>query len=104
MVVGGNRVFVALGIGLFYVGVIAVVIAVIGIFRFPDFLYRVHAAGVVDGVGITFSCIGLALQYGFSIFALKIVLLMCLLLVTNTTTCNILTSAACATRDGGAGC
>lgn len=99
MVAGGNSMFSALGAGIFYVGAVAIVVAVIGVLRFPDFLYRVHAAGIVDGVGITLSCIGLAVQYGFSILSLKILLLMGLLLVTNTTTCNILTSAACATRD-----
>ncbi|WP_169193042.1 monovalent cation/H(+) antiporter subunit G [Anaplasma platys] len=90
--------FGAFGAGIFYMGIIAVVIAVIGVMRFSDFLYRVHAAGIVDGAGITLSCIGLAFQYGFSILSLKILLLLALLLVTNTTTCNILTGAACSTR------
>ncbi|MFV9838556.1 MAG: monovalent cation/H(+) antiporter subunit G [Aaplasma endosymbiont of Hyalomma asiaticum] len=84
-----------LGICLFCLGIAFKVISVIGVFRFSDFCSRVHAAGIVDSAGMTLTLVGIAMQYGFSMLVLKILVLICLLLVTNTTMCNILTSAAC---------
>ena len=87
-----------LGMCLFCLGIAFKIISVIGVLRFPDFCTRVHAAGVVDSAGMTLTLVGIAVQYGFSVLALKTLVLICLLLVTNTTMCNILTNAACSAK------
>lgn len=46
------------------VGLFAILSGIIGLFRFPDFYTKLHAASVIDSCGIPLSLIGLALlQY-----------------------------------------
>ncbi|MDB1135023.1 monovalent cation/H(+) antiporter subunit G [Candidatus Anaplasma sp. TIGMIC] len=87
-----------LGMGILGVGIFFVVIATVGVIRMPTFYHRVHAAGIVDSVGMALVLVGLAMQYGLSMFTLKIMVLCGLLLVTNIAMCNILTNAACSVK------
>ncbi len=49
--------------------------ATIGLLRFPDFFTRLHATGKGDTLAVFLSLIGLALYEGFSLSALKIVII-----------------------------
>ena len=62
----------ALG-GLFFF-----ITSVVGNFRFPFVLYRMHAAGVADTFGLSFLFLGLAVLAGSVVFALKLVLIILL--------------------------
>ena len=90
-----------LGMCVFCLGIAFKLISVVGVIKFPDFYSMVHAAGIVDSAGMILTLVGIATQYGFSVFAFKIFVLVCLLLVTNTTMCNILTNAACSVKGDG---
>ena len=67
-----------------------VVISNIGIIRFPDFYTRLHAAGITDSSGATLLLIGFALQNEFSIDTIKIVLLILIIWIANSTNSYIL--------------
>lgn len=43
-------------------GAVFVVLGAIGIFRFPDFYARIHAAGVTDTMGVELMLVGFAVQ------------------------------------------
>ncbi|KDB56638.1 monovalent cation/H+ antiporter subunit G [Anaplasma phagocytophilum str. MRK] len=88
-----------IGMGVMGLGIVFVVVAVVGVIRLPDFYSRVHAASILDSLGAILICLGLAMQYGFSVFTLKTLVLICLLLITNTTICGILTGAACKSKE-----
>lgn len=57
----------------------------IGVIRFPDFYTRLHAAGITDSSGATLLLIGFALQNEFSMTTLKIMLLILIIWVANST-------------------
>ena len=56
-------------------GVFAFAVAVIGVARFEFVLNRLHAAGVGDTLGIFLIVLGCVIAAGFSLDALKLVLL-----------------------------
>lgn len=53
-------------------GAVFVLIGTIGLLRMPDFPTRVHAASLADVFGTTLVLVAVALQYGFSMIALKL--------------------------------
>ena len=53
--------------------------AVVGNYRFQNMLYRMHAAGVGDTLGLGLLVCGLALLSGSVVFTLKLVLVLLLL-------------------------
>ncbi|AGZ78983.1 cation:proton antiporter [Anaplasma marginale str. Dawn] len=77
-----------LGAGLFFM-----VIATVGVFRLPGLRHRVHAVGVADSVGVALVLCGLTMQCGFSVFTVKMFVLIVLLWITSTTACNAIASS-----------
>ena len=61
---------------LLIVGVIVALIGTIGCFRFDNFLARTHAASVVDTFATLLIILGLMFHYGFSLFSLKLLLIL----------------------------
>ncbi len=73
-----------------FLGICLVIISSVGVIRFPDFYTRLHAAGITDSSGATLLLIGFALQNEFSINTIKIILLILIIWVANSTNSYIL--------------
>ncbi len=73
-----------------FLGICLIIISNIGVIRFPDFYTRLHAAGITDSSGATLLLIGFALQNEFSINTIKIILLILIIWVANSTNSYIL--------------
>ncbi len=80
---------VLLGIGCFFI-----VVASVGIIRFPDFYTRVHPAGKTDTMGQAAVLIGLAVYEGLSLVSVKLVIIMLFLAIANPTATHALAKAA----------
>jgi multicomponent Na+:H+ antiporter subunit G len=65
-----------------------------GVMRLPDFYARVHAAGVIDTLGMAFILLGLMVLGGLTLVTVKLFLIIILLLVTGPTACHALARAA----------
>lgn len=70
----------------------------VGLFRFPDFFTRVHAASVTDSIAAILIISGLILQSDFGLTAIKLIFIMFFLLVTSPTASHALAKSA---RHGG---
>jgi multicomponent Na+:H+ antiporter subunit G len=70
------------------------VVGAIGLLRMPDFYTRVHAASITDTLGAGLILLGLILQAGLTLVALKLVAVGLLLLFTSPTATHALTRAA----------
>ncbi len=70
----------------------------IGLFRFPDFFTRVHAASVTDTIGVILIIAGLLLQTSFDLNIIKLLLILAILLLTSPTASHALAKSA---RHGG---
>ncbi len=77
-------------------GAIFVVIGAVGLVRFPDFYTRLHPAGVTDTLGATLLLAGMALQSGFSLITVKLVLIFLFLMITSPTASHATARAAIA--------
>lgn len=66
----------------------------LGILRMPDIYTRSHAAGVGDSFGAPLLLLGLILQHGFTLFSLKIALLILFIWITGSTATHMITKAA----------
>ena len=66
----------------------------IGLLRMPDFYTRVHAASLVDTVGAALILLGLLLQAGWTLVAVKLAMIMLLLLFASPTATHALVRAA----------
>ncbi|MEH0831027.1 monovalent cation/H(+) antiporter subunit G [Anaplasma bovis] len=87
-----------LGMAVMGAGVLFIMLSIVGIVVLPDFCLRIHSAGIVDSVGMVLVILGLGMYYEFSIFTIKLLVLLCLLLITNVTMCSILSNVACSTN------
>ncbi len=76
------------------VGSLFAVIGGIGIHRFPDFFTRLHAAGVTDTMGAALILIGLMVQAGWTLLAVKLFLILGFLMFTSPTATHALAKAA----------
>ena len=70
------------------------IIGGIGIYRFPDFYSRLHAAGITDTLCAMLVLLGLGLQAGWSIAAFKLALIFVFLFFTSPTASHALANAA----------
>jgi len=72
-------------------GSFLIIVASIGVVRFPDFYTRVHAAGKVDTLGQSLILLALIIYEGFSPLSLKIFLIIILIyrLIRKTIKCYI---------------
>ncbi|WP_341757123.1 MULTISPECIES: Na+/H+ antiporter subunit G [unclassified Candidatus Tisiphia] len=72
-----------IGYGLIILGIIAIFSGIIGLFRFPDFYTKIHAASVIECCGVPLSLVGLAfLQHDFT-SSFKLVFAAILILILN---------------------
>jgi len=78
------------------VGIAFCAIGALGLVRMPDFYTRVHAAGIVDTAGAGFLLLGMILQAGFTLVAVKLGMIGLLLLFTSPTATHALVKAAMA--------
>jgi multicomponent Na+:H+ antiporter subunit G len=72
------------------------VIGAFGLVRMPDFYTRVHAASITDTVGAGLLLLGMLLQAGVSLIAVKLVMIGLLFLFANPTATHALVKAALA--------
>ena len=75
-------------------GAAFLVIGAIGLVRLPDFFTRIHATGVIDTLGIALTFAGLIILAGWSLPAVKLVLILGFMLVTGPTATHALAKAA----------
>ena len=72
------------------------VVGALGLVRMPDFYTRMHAAGVTDTAGAGLMLLGMILQAGFSLVAVKLLMIGLLILFTSPTATHALAKAALA--------
>ena len=72
------------------------VIGTLGLVRMPDFYTRMHAASVTETLGAGLMLLGMMLQAGFSLIAVKLLMIGLLLLFTSPTATHALAKAAMA--------
>lgn len=70
----------------------------IGLFKFPDFFTRVHAASVTDSIAAILIISGLLLQTSFDLNTAKLLFVLAFLMVTSPTASHALAKSA---RHGG---
>ena len=83
-----------LGTLFLILGSVLAVISGIGLFRFPDFYTRMHAAGVSDTLVTGLIVMGLVLQIPDGIVIIKLLLILLLTLFINPTASHALAKAA----------
>ena len=66
----------------------------LGLLRLPDFYCRLHGAGITDTMGAWLILLGLILQAGLTLVAVKLVMIGLLLAVTSPTATHALANAA----------
>ncbi len=86
-------VWLLLGAGSFFM-----LTGVIGLLRLPDIYSRLHAAGLTDTLGAALILLGLVFHAGFSIAAIKLVLIFLFILISGPTATHALANAAWISR------
>ena len=66
----------------------------IGIIRLPEFFSRLHAGGVTDTLGAACIVVGLLFQAGFTLVAIKLLMILFFLFITSPTGCPALARSA----------
>lgn len=79
---------------LLSIGGIFVFIGGVGALRMPDLYTRMHAASLTDTMGAILIIVGVMLQAGPSLAAIKLAAILLFLLLTSPTASNALASAA----------
>lgn len=80
---------ILLALGCFFI-----VVASIGIVRFPDFYSRMHPAGKSDTLGQFLILLGLIVYEGFSLVSVKLLMIIILIFIVNPTATHALAKAA----------
>jgi multicomponent Na+:H+ antiporter subunit G len=75
-------------------GCFFVVVASIGIVRFPDFYSRMHPAGKSDTLGQMLILMGLMIYEGFSLISIKLFIIVVFIFIVNPTATHALAKAA----------
>ncbi len=78
---------------LLVLGALVLLVGTIGTFKFKDFLSRTHAVSVVDTFDTLLIIIALTVNYGFTLFSLKLLLILIFLYITGSTAIHALTQA-----------
>lgn len=76
------------------IGCFLILVASIGVIRFPDFFSRMHAAGKADTMGQSCIIVGLIIYSGFNLVSLKLLILMAMIYIINPTAGHFLAKAA----------
>ncbi len=61
---------------LLFIGVFLGISGAVGLFRFPDFYTRMHAAGITDTLCTACIVGGLVIQAGFTLIAVKLIFIL----------------------------
>jgi multicomponent Na+:H+ antiporter subunit G len=83
-----------IGYGLISLGFIVIFSGIIGLFRFPDFYSKIHAASLIEGCGTPLSLIGLAFLQDNSSSSFKLVFAAILILILNPVSTHAIAKAA----------
>lgn len=75
-------------------GGIFCIIGALGLVRMPDFYTRMHAASVTDTLGAGLILTGLVIQAGFTLIAVKLLIIGLLIFFTSPTATHALAKAA----------
>jgi multicomponent Na+:H+ antiporter subunit G len=75
-------------------GVAFALIGSVGLLRMPDFYTRLHAAGITDTLGAALIVLGLALQAGWTLVSVKLLLILIFLWFTSPIATHALARAA----------
>ena len=79
---------------LIVTGSFFVFIGAVGLLRLPNFFTRMHGAGVTDTLGAALMLMGMLLQSGSWIVAVKLILVFLFLMITGPTATHALAKAA----------
>lgn len=75
-------------------GSASIVVSAIGLLRLPDFYTRLHAGGVTDTFGAELLIIGMAIQAGFTLLTVKLLIIGLFLFFTGPTATHAAANAA----------
>ena len=78
---------------LIAIGVFFMVVAAIGVVRFPDFYTRMHPAGKGDTLGQAVVILGLMVYDGFTMVSLKLLIIMLFIFLANPTATHFVAKA-----------
>ncbi len=79
---------------LLFTGCFFIVVASIGIIRFPDFYSRMHPAGKSDTLGQLLILSGLIIYEGFSLVSIKLLIIIIFIFIANPTATHSVAKAA----------
>ncbi len=79
---------------LLALGCFLIVVASIGIVRFPDFYSRMHPAGKSDTLGQLLILLGLVVYEGFSFVSIKLLIIIIFIFIVNPTATHAVAKAA----------
>ena len=79
---------------LLALGIIFIIVASIGIIRFPDFFSRIHPAGKSDTLGQILVLLGLIAYEGFTLVSIKLLIIITFILIANPTATQAMAKAA----------
>lgn len=80
--------------GFITIGCFFIITSILGFFRLNDFFQRIHAASLTDSLGLPLILIGVAIQFGWQIAGLKIVIMLGVWIMASTTSSGLLGKAA----------
>ncbi|MEM9625652.1 MAG: monovalent cation/H(+) antiporter subunit G [Pseudomonadota bacterium] len=75
-------------------GVVSMLIGSYGLLKLPDMFARMHAAGMVDTLGLGLIMVGLIIQAGISLISFKLFLIIVFVLYTGPAVTHALAQAA----------
>ena len=79
---------------LIIIGSVSMLIGGLGVLRLPDVYTRMHAASITDTLGAGALLLGLTIQAGFTLIAVKLLLILVFLFFTSPTSSFALAHAA----------
>ncbi|MCP4196119.1 MAG: monovalent cation/H(+) antiporter subunit G [Proteobacteria bacterium] len=83
-----------LAIILIVTGMFFLLMGCLGLFRFPDYYTRMHAAGKGDTLGSLLIVVGLAVHNGFHLGSLKLILIAVFIFLTSPTATHAIARSA----------
>ena len=83
-----------IAIGLILAGMFFLLMGCLGLFRFPDYYTRMHAAGKCDTLGSLLIVTGLALHHGFHLGSLKLIIIAVFIFLTSPTATHAIARSA----------
>jgi len=75
-------------------GVLFMAFGILGLYKFKNFYLRILITAKIDTVGMFTFIAGLAVRHGLSLFTLKLILLIVIILILNPLTTHVITRAA----------